>query len=190
MSRALIVVDVQNDFCPGGSLGVEGGHDVARRITEHLAAEGHGYDAVVATMDWHPSAEDLPGFEHFSEDPDYADTWPPHCIAGTPGAQLHPHLVLPEHTVVVRKGHASAAYSGFEGHDHEGTMLREVLRRQGVDEVDIVGLATDHCVRATALDARGAGLHVRVLSPLVAGVAETTTAQALDELRKAGVEIA
>lgn len=190
MRRALVVVDVQNDFCPGGSLAVAGGDGVAARISDWVRGAGAvRYEVVIATMDWHPTPERRPDFSHFSEHPDYVDTWPAHCVEGTPGAELHPSLVLPEATVVVRKGQESAAYSGFEGTDAEGTTLARLLEHAGVDTVDVVGLATDHCVRATALDARTLGYGVRVLVPLVAGVAEATTAAALAEMRAAGVEV-
>lgn len=189
MRRALLVVDVQNDFCPGGSLAVEGGDDVAARITGWLAAEGGRYDLVVATMDWHPAPGATP-FAHFSDSPDYRDTWPPHCVQGTRGAELHPALGLPAGTVVVRKGQGSAAYSGFEGTDEGGRPLAEVLGDAGIEAVDVVGLATDHCVRATALDAERLGFDVRVLTALVAGVAPDTTAAALAELDAAGVALA
>ena len=169
--RALIIVDVQNDFCEGGSLAVDGGADVARRIN------GTGYDVVVATQDFHVD----PG-DHFTE-------WPPHCVAGTPGADLHPALDTSGIDAVFRKGADRAAYSGFEGSTEDGTALADFLRAHDVTDVDVVGLATDHCVRATALDAVAAGLGTRVLLGLCAGVAPDTTAVALDELRAAGVEL-
>jgi len=182
--RALIVVDVQKDFCEGGSLAVTGGAEVARRITELLA--GHDYDHVVATMDYHVD----PG-AHFSEDPDFRDTWPPHCVAGTPGAEFHDGLDPSAFEDVFHKGHYSAAYSGFEGfHCDHGTTLADWLRSHDVDAVDVVGIATDYCVKATAADAVAAGFATRVLVDLTAGVSPTTTAEALDSLRAAGVAIA
>jgi nicotinamidase/pyrazinamidase len=189
MAKALVVVDVQRDFCPGGSLAVAGGDAVAARITEWVRSQRRHYAVLVATMDWHPAPGAVPGFAHFASEPDYLDTWPPHCVQGSAGAELHPNLKLPDDTVVVRKGRTSAAYSGFEGADESGTTLADVLRQAGVDEVDVVGLATDYCVRATALDAAALGLHVRVLTDLVAGVAEATTSQAIDDMRAAGVEL-
>lgn len=190
MKTALIVVDVQNDFCPGGSLAVEGGDGVAAGITA-LVDAADTYDLVVATMDWHPpfDASAPPSFEHFAAEPDFVTTWPVHCVQDTPGAAFHPALALPDDAVIVRKGRTTAAYSGFEGATDDGTALPALLQAAAIDAVDVVGLATDHCVRATALDARAAGLHVRVLLPLVAGVAPDTTARALDELRAAGVEL-
>lgn len=175
MARALIIVDVQNDFCEGGSLAVDGGADVAARIGPHAAAGV--YDVVVATQDFHVD----PG-EHFTE-------WPPHCVAGTAGADFHPALDTSRIDAVVRKGTDRAAYSGFEGATDDGTSLADHLRTHAITDVDVVGLATDHCVRATALDAVAEGFATRVLLDLCAGVAPETTAQALVELRDAGVEL-
>ncbi|MBW0106896.1 isochorismatase family protein [Pseudonocardia sp. KRD291] len=180
--RALIVVDVQNDFCEGGSLAVEGGAAVAAGIG--ALAAGGGYDHVVATRDVHVD----PG-GHFSDTPDFATSWPPHCRAGTPGASFHPALDVAPIEAVFDKGAYTSAYSGFEGsHRGEtGTPLGDWLDARGVDTVDVVGLATDHCVRATALDAARHGLTTTVLLAHCAGVAENTTAAALNELHTAGV---
>jgi nicotinamidase/pyrazinamidase len=146
MANALIVVDVQNDFCEGGSLPVTGGAAVAAAITAHIAAGG--YDHVVATRDYHVD----PG-AHFSESPDFVTSWPVHCVAGTPGASFHPELDVAGIEAVFSKGAHAAAYSGFEGAAPDGRALAEWLRARGVGTVDVVGIATDHCVRATALDA-------------------------------------
>lgn len=181
--RALIVVDVQNDFCEGGSLAVAGGAAVAAAISAH--ARGAGYDHVVATRDLHVD----PG-AHFSDTPDFVDSWPPHCRAGTPGASFHPALDVAPVEAVFSKGEYAAAYSGFQGAEPGGADLRGWLAGRGVDAVDVVGIATDHCVRATALDAARAGLRTRVLLELCAGVAPETTERALAELRAAGVEVA
>lgn len=181
--RALIVVDVQNDFCEGGSLAVTGGAAVARGITELLAG-AHGYDHVVATMDFHID----PG-EHFSDTPDYRVSWPRHCVADTPGAGFHPDFDPRAVEAVFRKGHYSAAYSGFEGTDESGTTLGDWLRDRDVDAVDVVGIATDYCVAATAADAAEAGFTTRVLARLTAGVAPESTTAAFDQLRSAGVAI-
>lgn len=181
--RALIIVDVQNDFCAGGSLPVTGGEDVAGAINAYLARRP-GYHHVVATQDFHID----PG-GHFSEHPDYSSSWPPHCIAGSPGAQFRPDLDTRPIEAVFRKGADGAAYSGFEGSDENGTSLLDWLRQRGVDEVDIVGIATDHCVRRTAEDAARNGLSTRVLVDLTAAVAPTSAAQALAEMRSAGVEL-
>ncbi|WP_330183061.1 nicotinamidase [Nocardia sp. NBC_01503] len=184
MSRALIVVDVQNDFCEGGSLAVAGGAAVAERITEYLGVSD--YTAVVATRDFHID----PG-AHFSENPDYVDTWPPHCRVGTPGADFHPGLDTSPIQEVFSKGAYTAAYSGFEGTASDGsTTLAEWLRAHAIDAVDVCGIATDHCVRATAMDARAAGFETRVLLGLTAAVSPATLETALDKLRASGVELA
>ncbi|OBF83736.1 nicotinamidase [Mycobacterium sp. 852002-51163_SCH5372311] len=182
--RALIIVDVQNDFCEGGSLAVTGGAAVARAINNYLAGDP-GYQHVLATKDFHID----PG-DHFSDRPDFSSSWPPHCIADTPGAEFHPDLDTGPIEVVFRKGAYDAGYSGFEGVDEHGTPLREWLRQREVDQVDIVGLATDHCVRRTAVDAARAGLATRVLVHLTAGVSADTTEKALVEMRGAGVALA
>lgn len=186
MSRALIVVDVQNDFTEGGALAVTGGARVAQAVTEHLRRSGGRYDLVVASRDWHAADGDNGG--HFSAEPDWVDSWPVHCVAGTPGADYHPALDATLVDVHVTKGTGSPAYSVFEGVTGDGSSAAEALASRGVDEVDVVGLATDHCVRASALDAARSGLRVRVLTDLVAGVGAESSAVALDELRAAGVE--
>jgi nicotinamidase/pyrazinamidase len=186
MTRALVVVDVQNDFCEGGSLAVAGGAAVAAAISEHLRTAGDPgrvYAHVVATRDHHID----PG-GHFAQHPDFLDTWPAHCVVGTGGVELHPSLDRGPIEAVFDKGEYAAAYSGFEG-TADGVGLAAWLRQHGVDAVDVVGIATDHCVRATALDAVGEGFATRVLLPLTAGVAEATTDAALDQLRTAGVEL-
>ena len=181
--RALIIVDVQNDFCEGGSLAVAGGAAVARAVSERLAGD-HEYAHVVATKDFHVD----PG-GHFSDHPDYAASWPPHCVAGTAGADFHPDLDTSAVDAVFFKGRHAAAYSGFEGADEAGTPLADWLRGRGVDEVDVVGIATDYCVRATAADAAQAGFATRVLLDLTAGVTPASTAQAIEDLRAAGIEL-
>ncbi|NII50118.1 isochorismatase family protein [Frigoribacterium endophyticum] len=186
MSRALIVVDVQNDFTEGGALAVTGGARVAQAVTEHLRRSGGRYDLVVASRDWHAADGDNGG--HFSTEPDWVDSWPVHCVAGTPGADYHPALDATLVDVHVTKGTGSPAYSVFEGVTGDGSSAAEALASRGVDEVDVVGLATDHCVRASALDAARSGLRVRVLTDLVAGVGAESSEAALDELRAAGVE--
>ncbi len=190
MKRALIVVDVQNDFCEGGSLAVAGGADVAYAIGGVLAqwhdaeAEDRVYDHVVATRDHHVD----PG-AHFSATPDYVTSWPPHCVAGTDGAAFHPNLDPQPFDAVFDKGEYAAAYSGFEGRSHDGRSLADWLRAHGIGSVDIVGIATDHCVRATALDAARSGLTTRVLLGMTAGVARATTDRAMGEMREAGVDL-
>ncbi|MFC0113729.1 isochorismatase family protein [Kibdelosporangium aridum] len=182
MANALIVVDVQNDFCEGGSLAVTGGAAVAAAISEHIGRTP--YDIVVATRDYHID----PG-AHFSDNPDYVDTWPVHCVAGTPGASFHPELDVTAIQAVFSKGAYAAAYSGFEGSAADGSSLADWLKARSVDHVDVVGIATDHCVRATALDAARAGLSTRVLLELTAGVAQPTVDSALGQLRDAGAEL-
>lgn len=183
--RALVIVDVQNDFCPGGSLAVAGGAAVARAISGYLAGAGAGrYDYVVATQDHHID----PG-DHFAAEPDYAGTWPAHCVAGTAGANFHPDLDTAPIGEIFRKGAYAAAYSGFEGTAADGTTLGDWLASRGVDEVDVTGIATDYCVRATASDAAAAGLRTRVLLDLTAGVAPESTAAAIEALRAGGVTL-
>lgn len=188
MHRALIVVDVQNDFCEGGSLAVAGGADVAAAITDLIGEAQAGYRHVVATRDHHVD----PG-EHFSDHPDFEHSWPPHCVAGTEGVGFHPNFAPAVASgaidTVFDKGAYAAAYSGFEGVDENGVGLAQWLRDHSVTEVDVVGIATDHCVRATALDAAREGFTTHVLLDLTAGVAEGTTERALAELRTAGVEL-
>ncbi|MET9917772.1 isochorismatase family protein [Streptomyces sp. NPDC006435] len=188
MHRALIVVDVQNDFCEGGSLAVAGGADVAAAITDLIGDSQPGYRHVVATRDHHID----PG-DHFSAQPDFEHSWPAHCVAGTEGVGFHPNFTPAVASgsidAVFDKGAYAAAYSGFEGLDENGVGLADWLRERQVTEVDVVGIATDHCVRATALDAVRAGFTTHVLLDLTAGVAETTTERALEELRRAGVKL-
>ena len=183
--RALIVVDVQNDFCEGGSLAVGGGAAAARQITDMLRARRSEYDLVAATQDWH---ED-PG-SHFSSEPNYTDTWPMHCVAGSQGADFHPELDRSLVDEVFRKGRNSAAYSGFEAGSSSGGMLGDRLRDLGISEVDVVGIATDYCVKATVLDALRKGFTVRVLEDLVAGVAPGSSAAAITEMTAAGAVLA
>ena len=180
-----MIVDVQNDFCEGGSLAVSGGAAIAAAISRHLAAEGGSYRHVVATRDYHVD----PG-SHFSAEPDFSHSWPPHCVAGTAGAQFHPDFDTGQVEAVFSKGAHAAAYSGFEGTDAAGAPLGTWLREHGVDALDVVGIATDYCVRATALDAVRQGFSTRVLLGLTEGVDPVTTAGALDEMRAAGVELA
>lgn len=180
--KALIVVDVQNDFCEGGSLPVIGGAAVAGAVSRHI--EGGGYDHVVATRDYHID----PG-DHFSAEPDYVDSWPVHCVAGTPGASFHPELDVAGVEAVFSKGAHAAAYSGFEGTAPDGRSLVDWLRRHRVSAVDVVGVATDHCVRATALDAAREGFATTVLLDLTAGVAQSTVDTALRELRAGEVAL-
>ena len=182
--RTLVVVDVQNDFCEGGALAVTGGVAVAERVADLLAGR-HGYRHVVATRDHHVD----PG-AHFSDSPDFRDTWPPHCVAGTPGALLRPELADASFDAVFDKGAYTAAYSGFEGADAAGTALGDWLRRHDVRAIDVLGIATDHCVRATVEDAVAAGLDVRVLLDHTAAVSPDAVPGLVDRWRAAGVEVA
>jgi nicotinamidase/pyrazinamidase len=182
---ALLIVDVQNDFCEGGSLAVPGGAAVASGVTALLAGpEGSGYRHVVATRDYHID----PG-AHFAAEPDYVNSWPAHCVVGTAGADFHPDLDTGRVEEVFSKGAHSAAYSGFEGASDSGETLRDWLRGRGVTGVDVAGIATDYCVRATAADAARAGFATRVLLGLTAGVAAGSTQAALAELRDLGVDL-
>jgi nicotinamidase/pyrazinamidase len=192
MARALLIVDVQNDFCEGGSLPVAGGATVAEKISALLATPNGGgegapererWDHIVATKDHHVD----PG-NHFADEPDFIDTWPRHCVAGTDGADFHPALNTERIEAVFLKGERQAAYSGFEGHA-DGVRLADWLRARGVSDVDIVGIATDHCVRATALDAVREGFTTTVLLDFTAGVAKSTTDAAIAEMRAAGVHL-
>ena len=186
---ALIVVDVQNDFCEGGSMGVDGGAAVARSITDAVGLDRAGgtYDVVVATKDWHVD----PG-DHWAGDegPDFVDTWPVHCAADTTGAQFHDNLQIAIDELFL-KGRTTASYTGFDGGSatDETVLLGAWLTDRGVTAVDVVGIATDHCVRATALDAKQHGFMTRVLLDHCAGVAPDTTEQALAELDAAGIEL-
>ena len=205
MTRALVIVDVQNDFCEGGSLGVDGGARVAADLSEHLEAHGINYDFVVATQDWHID----PG-SHFSDQPDFVDSWPVHCVADQPGAQFHPDLDTESLDAVFRKGQYEAAYSGFEGvlapEDQvptgerkmdaavpaaadEAVSLDDWLRENEVDEVAVAGLAADYCVRATALDAVVAGYTTRLLVDYTRPVHAERLSEVLAELEDAGVEL-
>lgn len=188
--RALVVVDVQNDFVEGGSLGVTGGREVAGRISEHLAAHAADYALIAASRDWHHGNDSNGGhFHEPGEDPNFVTTWPVHCVQGEAGSDYAPELVTDTVTHHVVKGMGVPAYSAFEGITDDGSRLADLLRDAGVTDVDVVGIATDHCVRATALDAREAGFDVRLLPGLHAGVAPDTSAAALDEMAAAGVEI-
>ncbi len=184
--RALVIVDVQNDFCEGGSLAVAGGAAVARAVSAYLAGPDRArYEHVVASQDFHVD----PG-AHFSPEPDYFSSWPAHCVAGTAGALFHPDLDTGPIEEIFRKGRYAAAYSGFEGTSDEGEALGDWLASRGVTELDVAGIATDYCVYATATDAAQAGYATTVLLSLTAGVDQETTAAAIERLRAAGVTLA
>jgi nicotinamidase/pyrazinamidase len=189
MTRALLVIDVQNDFTEGGALGVEDGAAAAEAITAYLEAHPQRYGVVFASRDWHHGDDDNGG--HFATDaaPDFVATWPPHCVGGTPGAEYHPALDTSLVDVHVKKGQGVPAYSIFEGTTDDGAAFRDELDRLGVTDVDVVGIATDYCVRASALDALAAGRRVTVFDDLVAAVDPVTGAAALAELASAGAEV-
>lgn len=189
---AVGVVDVENDFCEGGSLAVPGGAAVAARIRTWLDTEPRRWAARFATADRHPA--ELPG--HFADDntPDFVASWPPHCVDGTPGAELHPNLV--EGTTetalfdtLVAKGQRTAAYSGFEGTTADGLSLADWLRARAIDGVELCGIATEHCVRATAADALAEGFRVRVVVDLCVGLDPAAIITAIEQLRDDGAEI-
>ena len=200
MRTALIIVDVQTDFCEGGSLAVTGGAAVAAQIAEYLEDHHSDYRVVAATQDWHID----PG-SHFSDEPDFVSSWPVHCVAETDGAATHPHFDTDHVTEFFRKGAYDAAYSGFEGlsapdvdvpmgedpedADEERTSLDDWLQEHEIEAVDVVGLALDYCVLATAKDAMDAGYETRVLLPLTAPVAKESGERATVELADAGVAV-
>ncbi|WP_345799892.1 isochorismatase family protein [Microbacterium sp. AZCO] len=189
MSKALFIVDVQNDFTEGGALGVAGGDAVAERITRFLSAHAGEYSVIVASRDWHDADNDNGG--HFaSGEPDFIDTWPVHCVSGTAGAEYDEGLDTGAVTHHVKKGQGRPAYSLFEGTTDAGERVSDLLDAAGVVDVDVTGIATDYCVRASALDAIEHGRHVRILTDLVAGVAAETSDAALAELAHAGAELA
>ncbi|MBD8023400.1 isochorismatase family protein [Microbacterium gallinarum] len=187
MSKALFIVDVQNDFTEGGALGVDGGDAVAERITRFLEAHAGDYSVIVASRDWHDGDNDNGG--HFHPEPDFVDSWPVHCVSGTEGAEYDPGLDTAAVTHHVKKGQGVPAYSLFEGMTDDGVTVAHLLEEHGVVDVDVTGLATDYCVRASALDAIEHGRHVRILTDLVAGVAPESSEASLAELAHAGAEL-
>jgi nicotinamidase/pyrazinamidase len=188
MSKALLVVDVQNDFCEGGSLAVAGGQAVAKKISDYIKSAD--YDLVVASRDWHDSDNDNSGhFAASDSEPDYKTSWPIHCVAKSDGANYHPNLELDLIQEHVYKGQGAHGYSAFEGVTEDGGTLEELLMQNGIRQLDVVGIATDHCVLASALDAKKLGLNVRVISSLTAGVAPESTELAIDSLIDSGVEV-
>lgn len=187
MSRALLIVDVQNDFTEGGALAVAGGDAVASAVSSFLTEHAAEYAVIVASRDWHHPDGDNGG--HFHDSPDFVDTWPVHCVAGTAGAEYDPLLETDAVTHHVQKGQGKPAYSMFEGETEAGETVGAVLTAAGVVTADVVGIATDHCVRASALDAIAHGVKVRILTDLVAGVGAESSEAALAELAHAGAEL-
>ncbi|QAY74661.1 isochorismatase family protein [Agromyces protaetiae] len=190
MTRALIIVDVQNDFTEGGALGVDGGAAVAAGVSTLLAKHRDAYDLVIASRDWHDADNDNGGHFAQGDAPDFVETWPEHCVAGSTGADYHPDLDTTGVDAHIKKGQGKPAYSAFEGVDDEGRTVSQLLDAHGATEVDVVGIATDYCVRASALDAIEHGRHVRVFTDLVAGVAPDSSERALAELAHAGAALA
>ena len=188
--RALFIIDVQNDFTEGGALGVDGGAAVAAGVTEHLEAHQDRYGVVIASRDWHHGDDDNGGHFAVGVEPDFVTTWPVHCVAGTPGAEYHPALDVSLIDVHIAKGQGVPAYSIFEGTTDDGQTVPQVLDAHEITDIDVVGIATDYCVRASALDAIDGGWRVRVITDLVAGVALASSAAALEELEAAGAELA
>lgn len=188
MTKALLVVDVQNDFCEGGSLAVIGGAAIATKISAFIKASD--YDLVVASRDWHDADNNNSGhFANSGSEPDFKSSWPVHCVAETPGANYHPNLdsdLIQEH---LYKGQGAHGYSAFEGITQQGGSLEELLKGKNISEVDVVGIATDHCVLASALDAKKLGFEVRVISTLTAGVSPKSTEKAIDLLVDSGVQV-
>jgi nicotinamidase/pyrazinamidase len=187
MTRALLIVDVQNDFTEGGALAVAGGDAVASGVSALLREHAADYDLIIASRDWHDATGDNGG--HFSAEPDYVDTWPVHCVAGTPGADYDPLLQTGAITHHVFKGQGTPAYSMFEGVTSTGETVAEILSAHGVLAADVVGIATDHCVRASVADAIAHGVQVRIRTDLIAGVGAASSAAALAELAHAGAEL-
>ena len=188
--RALLIVDVQNDFCEGGSLAVAGGAEVARKISEYLTANSGDYDLILASRDWHDADSSNEG--HFAIDgaePDFVSSWPSHCVANTFGAEYHPNLDQGFIGAQVRKGMGHASYSAFEGLTTDGQTLEQVLSAAAITQIDVVGIATDYCVLASSLDAARAGLEVRVLLEMCAGISEGSTRDALVALEQVGCAV-
>lgn len=184
MANALLIVDVQPTFCEGGSLPVTGGNACARRIGEYVEAHPDDYSFIITTQDWHIDPD-----THFSDTPDYVDTWPPHGVAGSQEAELHRALGPVPIDYSVRKGLYSAAYSGFEGETPDGLTLQEIFSNESIDTVDVVGLALSHCVKETALDARKLGCRVRVLRDLTEPVTPEQGDEAVAAMEAAGITV-
>lgn len=190
MTRALLVIDVQNDFCEGGALACEGGAAVAAKISSFLADHKESYDFVIASRDWHTPNDSNDGhFPPAGIEPDYVKTWPLHCIAGTQGAEYHPNLDISLIDVHIKKGQSANGYSIFDGVTEDGLTFTDFLESNAITEVDVVGIATDYCVRASALDSVRKGLQVRVISSLTAGVSPESIEKAIDEMVDSGIAV-
>jgi nicotinamidase/pyrazinamidase len=190
MANALFIIDVQNDFCEGGALACSGGAAVASKITSFVNDNPNRYDFVIASRDWHTPGEENGGhFPPEGQEPDFVNTWPLHCLARDDGADYHPNLDSSIIDIHIKKGQGAHGYSIFEGITDQGEALTDLLKRLEIDEVDVVGIATDYCVRASSLDAVTKGLGVKVITSLTAGVAPESTEAAIDDMADAGVEI-
>ncbi len=187
--RGLLIVDIQNDFTEGGALGVTGGAQVARDVSTYLTTHGDNYDLVLASRDWHDANTDNGGHFAIGGAPNFVDKWPVHCVAGSKGAEYHPDLDTSRVDVHIKKGQGEPSYSMFEGVSDDGKTVADILDEQGITEVDVVGIATDHCVRASVIDALGAGQGVTILTDLIAAVAQDTGEKALEELVSRGATL-
>jgi nicotinamidase/pyrazinamidase len=190
MAKALFIIDVQNDFCEGGSLAVTGGAACASNITTFLNQHANAFDLVIASRDWHSADGDNGG--HFAvapTEPDFVNSWPVHCVAGSVGAEYHPNLDTNFVDVHIEKGQGKPSYSIFEGVTRNGQLLLELLDERAISEVTLVGIATDYCVLASALDAKASGREVTVITALTAGVAATSSEQAIDTMVDAGCNV-
>ena len=190
MNNALLVIDVQNDFCEGGALACAGGAAVAQKITDYLNSGKSNYDYVIASRDWHTPGELNDGhFPAYGNEPDFVKTWPLHCLAGSQGAEYHPSLDGTLIDIHIKKGQSANGYSIFDGTDESGKSFAQVISDLEISSVDVVGIATDYCVRASALDSLKHGLNVKVITSLTAGVNSQSTEAAIDEMVDAGVRV-
>jgi len=190
MTKALFVIDVQVDFCEGGVLACAGGAVTAKLITEHLQNHKSDYDYVIASRDWHtPNDENGGHFAKSGESPDFKTSWPAHCVANEAGSNYHPNLDTSLIDIHIKKGQGAHGYSIFEGIDERGTSFTDLVESLQITEVEVVGIATDYCVRASSLDAKKLGLSVRVITGLTAGVSQDSTENAIDEMVDEGIEV-
>lgn len=190
MAKALLVIDVQVDFCEGGALACKGGAAVAKAITSHIRQNRNHYDYVIGSRDWHtPNSLNSGHFPPAGTNPDFVTTWPLHCIAGELGAEYHENLDASLIDIHIKKGQDANGYSIFDGTDESGRGFKALVSELGITEVDVVGIATDYCVRASSLDAKSHGLSVRVITSLTAGVDSQSTEAAIDEMVDTGIEV-
>ncbi|MBD3246694.1 MAG: isochorismatase family protein [Candidatus Omnitrophica bacterium] len=184
MSSALLIVDVQNDFCPGGALPVPEGDRVIPVLNRYIELFRSQRAPIFASRDWHPSQT-----SHFKQK---GGDWPPHCVAKTAGAQFHPELALPEETIVLSKGTdpGSDGYTAFQGHDSRGRTFEEVLRSRGINILYIGGLATDYCVKFTGLDALKKGFRVILLEDATRGIDEDAVKETIRLIQEKNGQLA